>query len=687
MSEFYVRECFYRGYVESNGKASIEKYGDRELPLHSLTEALAMDSFCGIMDDDAVLVDCDSMSEAELVLDLVKEKHIRTMVYRSNHGMHFLFKNTLHKINRNSTHSKKKPKIEIAMGLEHVDIKCGEKNGYECLKKHGKTLTVEYDSGETVNGDLVYDEVPCWLRNIRLTEKYQDVHFLGMSDGDGRNDCFFNYSSCLIGRNRFTHDEYYETMDIINNYVLAVPLDPAEYAKVTREDRLPDEIVPVDGRFYIQKGNNFVFDVVAFCKFLREDVRFVMLNNDLHWYSLDDGTYHRALDSRYELGHICEHYNPYMDTPLYNKIRDKLFRTVDTVIESSPNYIIVKNGIFDVEKKRLYPHTNEIISTSRIPHELIMDESYFDQDTIDFVNKVFMQWCCGRSDLVNFLFEIIGHSFYRKNVFRPIFILTGGGRNGKSTFLKLVTYLLTGETEDVRDTADSKNVSTVTLQELGDRFKRVRLVGAMANIGADIPSTYIEDPSTIKMCASGDRFDVERKGQDSFSYIPYATMIFACNTMPKFNDKTDGINSRMYPIPFDAKFLSDGKKSENETNLEDELLTEKVAEYVVYRAMKSLCDILANGGFHIPEAVANAKREFQMDNDPVSAYFADVTDDTFVGHTSSEMYLAYTDWCNRYGIESHIKQKQFTARVNKEFDLNTTEKTADNKGRIYRRNK
>lgn len=676
MSDFYVRENFYRGFVHTNGKVPLDEYKDKTQPLPTYNDVKDSEAYSGVVAENSVVIDCDTMEDAEMVLQIVKAENVRTLVYRSNHGMHFLFRNNDGYVTKNSAHNKNNPKIEVALGLMMTDVRCGKTNGCECLKKYNTELTVEYDSGETIGDEVVYDELPCWLRPVDCSDTFKYVNFRGMGDGSGRNQQLFTYEVCLIRQNKFTKAECVETLRVINKYMFDEPLADDEFTKITRKEALP-EATPD----YIVSGKSAPkLDIPLFADWLRENLKISLLRGVLYYYR--DGIYRQCCGIDNDLGHIAHCCYERLTEHEWKELVGNFNRSAPVRQPTSPNFILFKNCIFDISKQTPIKHSSDYIFKNKIPHDLVFDESQFKQSTIDFVNKTFMAWCCGRSDLVEFLFELIGHTFYRNNKFRPVFLLSGDGQNGKSTFMNLVTFILTGELPNgYEDTEDSENISYLTMQELSERFKRVRLVDRLVNICADIPATYIEDPSILKMCASGDKFDVEYKGKNGFSFRPYATMLFACNTIPKFSDKTDGITSRIFPIPFDAKFSQNDR--DFDPYLEVNLLTEEVAEYVIYRALKALLDILDNKGFRVPQCITDAKRAFQMTNDPVCAYFAEKSAEDFIGHTTQEAFIAYQDWCDRYDIDSRIKQKDFTNRVNKEFGLCTTERTADRKHRVY----
>lgn len=61
------------------------------------------------------------------------------------------------------------------------------------------------------------------------------------------------------------------------------------------------------------------------------------------------------------------------------------------------------------------------------------------------------------------------------------------GSNGKSTLLNMITRLLGRE-----------NASFLSLQDTAERFRLIEVYGKAANIGDDIPNSYLPDSSVFK---------------------------------------------------------------------------------------------------------------------------------------------------------------------------------------------
>lgn len=63
-----------------------------------------------------------------------------------------------------------------------------------------------------------------------------------------------------------------------------------------------------------------------------------------------------------------------------------------------------------------------------------------------------------------------------------------------------------------------ENASYLSLQDTAERFRLAEVYGKAANIGDDIPASFLKDSSTFKKLVTGERVTAEKKGQDPFSF-------------------------------------------------------------------------------------------------------------------------------------------------------------------------
>lgn len=155
-----------------------------------------------------------------------------------------------------------------------------------------------------------------------------------------------------------------------------------------------------------------------------------------------------------------------------------------------------------------------------------------------------------------------------------------------------------------------ENASYLSLQDTAERFRLVEVYGKAANIGDDIPSTYLPESSIFKKLVTGEMVTAEKKGQDPFSFKPYAKMFFAMNGLPPVSDKSRAFFSRILLIPLNQDFSKDGTR---DVSLKDRAWTQQEMECLTRLAVEGLKRLLAQGDFTRPECVKQAVAEYEAE--------------------------------------------------------------------------
>ena len=494
----------YKGYVETKGKASIEKLKNRTT-WKTLDEVKDRPGYGGVLANDTILVDLDDGDQAEILMNIVEALQLNCKVVQTSRGKHFLFKN--HTVDRNRTH------VPLAVGLT-ADIKVGSKLSYEVLKVNGEERFVEWD----VEPGEKYDELPKWLQPVRAA-----ADFLDMSAGDGRNQALFNYILTLQA-NDFSVDDCRECIRILNQYVMKDPLDAAELEVILRDEAFQKPV------FFL--GSTFLFD--KFATYLKNNSHVVKINSQLHIYQ--DGIY---INGYKHIEQTMIDMIPNLKKTQRREVLDYMELIAEEVTPSDARYIAFKNGIYDLVTDTLLPYSPEYVITNRIPWDYIPDAQS------ELAERTLNKLACDDPSIVALLQECIGYCFYRRNELGKAFILTGDKSNGKSTFLDVIKYMLGDE-----------NISALDLKELGDRFSTSMMFGKLANLGDDIGDDFLSGTqvSTFKKIVTGNRIKAERKGQDPFEFNPYIKMLFSANDIPRMKDKTGAVLRRLVIIPFNATF-------------------------------------------------------------------------------------------------------------------------------------
>lgn len=310
---------------------------------------------------------------------------------------------------------------------------------------------------------------------------------------------------------------------------------------------------------------------------------------------------------------------------------------------SPPHLIPFASRIYDVENDCFIDYTPEHVFLNRFPYDYNPDAP-----DSDIVRQTVRNIAGGDKDVIMLLYEAMGNCFYMLNSFRGAVMLYGkSGNNGKSTLLNMIVTML-GE----------ENACYLSLQDTAERFRLADVYGKVANIGDDIPASYLPESSIFKKLVTGERVTAEKKGQDPFSFKPYAKMFFAMNGLPPISDKTKAFFGRLLLIPLNQDFDTNGLK---DVRLKDRKWTKEDMECLVKYAMYGLKRLLKDGDFIRPKCVLDALAEYEAENNPVREFLDEYGE--VEGKTTQEVYDHFTAWCWRNGHRNTVTRKRFTREV------------------------
>lgn len=604
-----MEETIFKGYVEIKNKKAIEPFKDAK-KLKTLNEISG--DYAGVLAKNTILIDIDDKEQSDILYQMIQDLKIKSLIIETSRGKHFYFKNK--EVKKCFTHA------NLAIGLK-ADIKSGFTNCYGVLKNDGLKRKI-------LKNPESLDELPKWLIPINT-----NMDFLNLEAGEGRNQSLFGYILPLQTAG-FNKEEAREVIRLINEYILKEPLSEDELETILRDEAFSKEI------FF--KNKTFLFD--DFAKFLIATDYVIKLNNQLHVYH--NGVYFN--NDNYIEKKMIEHI-----PRLSSARRSETLKYINLLAESKEshdeNLIAFKNGIFDITSNELLEFSPDYIITN------LIDWNYDSEAYNELTDKTLNKLACGDKEIRALLEEMIGYCFFRRNELRKAFVLIGGTQNGKSTFLDLIAYIL----------GDS-NISSLDLKELGQRFKTAELFGKLANIGDDIGDSYIPDTAIFKKLVSGDRLNVERKGQDPFDFNNYSKLIFSANNIPRIGSGQDSsaIMNRLIIIPFNARF----SKSDPDFDpfIKYKLRKESSIEYLIKLGLEGLKRVLTNG-FTISEKVEKELRDYELTNNPIIGFIEESNPEN---KSTKDVYRAYKEFClvNGHNPMSHTKLSQYI-KTNLDLDI------------------
>lgn len=294
-------------------------------------------------------------------------------------------------------------------------------------------------------------------------------------------------------------------------------------------------------------------------------------------------------------------------------------------VEEPRDKICLLNGILDLEDLEVKQHTPDIIFFNKLPVEYNTEA--------DCPNiKKFLSEVVKEED-INLIQEFSGYTLYKEYFIHKSFMLTGGGANGKSTYINLLKSFLGQE-----------NVASVPLQKLEtNRFSISSLFGKLANLFADLPDKALSGTSIFKMLVGQDLIPAEKKFKDEFHFENYAKLIFSANQIPKSPEDTDAFFRRWIIINFPNQFIENADK-----HLSKKLTTPEELSGFLNFSLEGLKRILEIGDFSNTKSIQEIREEYIRKSDSVQAFIMDcieIKGDSY--EIKKKLYTSYTDYCRK----------------------------------------
>lgn len=607
----------YDCYIECNGKQAIEKFKDVSArSLRNYNQIADCRSFGGRLRKDVVLIDIDDMTQAEVFYKVIQHENVKCRVYKTDKGMHFLFKNKPNfKCN--------KSKLHIVLGLK-VDVKTGNAYAYESIKIDGVMRELIYDIKE---GEF-YDELPNWAYT---TGAENATKLFNLTNGDGRNDILHRYVWSLQYM-KFKKDEVKHIIRLINRFVFKMPLTDAEVDVILRDDSfLKEEELPVE--YYDEKGKlmHHVFAKYIIDKYtlVKLNKRILMWNNGVYKYDYD--AVNRAMRDE------CPELTKRQKIDIWDAIGD----FAPLVTEADKKYIAFKNGIYNDKSDSLEPFDKNKIILQQIPFDY--DSNIYSEE----MDNVLNDYADGDPQKRMVFEELLGACFTRR-VFKCFFILLGDGDNGKSALMTMFKTVV-----------GSDNISTQPPDRLSGQFSLSVLVDKLANFADDIHNEYIGNASVIKNLTSGGEMNVEEKYKEPFKCTLSATHVFAANDMPSMEDSTGASSNRMIIIPLTRVF----KKVEG---FADKICNnEQNMKYLVRLGIEGLKRLNKQGFVSDCDFINKEREEFRHNNNPILAFIDNCKEIGVQLQESStkEMYDYFVVFCKMNQFRAYPAQRRFSREI------------------------
>lgn len=292
-----------------------------------------------------------------------------------------------------------------------------------------------------------------------------------------------------------------------------------------------------------------------------------------------------------------------------------------------------KNRAYSLSSGKIYDVQPNYFFTNPIPWNLGKAA-----DT-PFLDNLFEEWV-GPAN-VPVLYEIIAYCCYRDYPIHRLFCLIGSGRNGKSTFLRILERFL-----------GSMNTAACELDSILDsHFESFKLYRKLLCAMGETNFNVIRNTSLLKKLVGQDFVGFQKKYCDPFDARNYAKIVMASNSLPGSKDTSDGFYRRWLVVDFQNEF-SEGK---------DILQGIPDAEYeaLALKCTKILPKLLSRGTFFGEGNIDQRRQKYIMESNPLNVFIDQCYE------KGEEYFCNYAEFVSKY--LKFLREKKKRRVVSKEI--------------------
>jgi len=323
------------------------------------------------------------------------------------------------------------------------------------------------------------------------------------------------------------------------------------------------------------------------------------------------------------------------------------FDTSEELYDANPFLAGCKNGTLNLETCQLQQAKQEDYITKQFG--AAYDPTATAPRWTQFLNEIFNN----DQELISYVQRAVGYSLTGDTREQKMFLLHGGGANGKSLFLDILRDLLGGYAAtaafETFDAARKNSIGEDLAALKGSRFVSVIETNEDRRLDeARVKSVTGQDPITCRFLHA-----------NLFTYRPTYKIWLAMNHKPVIRGTDRGIWRRIRLIPFTASF--EGR--------EDMLLKSKLtAELsgILNWALEGLRQ-WQKSGLGTAAVVEQAVEEYKSESDQLGRWLDEnVICEAGSRVTASKLYADYKDWCaeagERYPLTQNAWGRQLTER-------------------------
>ena len=609
-----------------DNKAAVNKWKTSPLTYEQAQDAVERGSRIGwIVPKGMVIVDVDNKDDDRSQEYLERLLHKFEVKYSYNYtskGIHILFQDPTEKLKSDSR------------------FKCGLNITIDTRANNTGYIILPCNDPHRAWGEWndYVEEIPYFLLPL-----LKDItpSFIGMVDGDGRNNALFKWRSKLEQCKKLDEKSIEKCIRIINENLFDTPMPNNELFKTVLKQRDKKENHSAEDKENVY--NKIAEDIVG---------KFDIASYYDNFYKFN-GIYYKPI-TNIELEKII-HFEVSKNISRAGRSEIIDFLKIKTQVsledfDKDWHKIACKNGILNLVTGELETPNKVDINTIYIPYEYNPDPVYSPR-----IDQFMKDVTDGDPIKIQFLYQIAGYCLLKKNLFEKFFIFKGEGGTGKSTYMNLLHRLVGGDA----------NCSHVSLAEFDKDYYLSTMVSKLLNIDDDVvDGKILENTGRFKSIISGNIISVRQIYREVMSFAPYCTCVFSCNKLPRIMDKTSGLYRRMVLIELNKKVLKPDPLFMNK-------VTDADMEYFLFKAVEGIKLAIEEGRFRITHSEDQLLNLFKRRQSPLNEwlYENDITTGDLHEQKCVLLYKQFVEWCNSNGYNKLMTNFTFKEDICALYDM------------------
>lgn len=324
------------------------------------------------------------------------------------------------------------------------------------------------------------------------------------------------------------------------------------------------------------------------------------------------------------------------------RVRNMTAKFKDFPFNKKSKFLIpVRNGV--VVRRNI----NELLPQSPVWGFTFSLPVTFDKNANTTPIKEFLSSLVENDEDYELLIQIVAQALLQDENYQQAYLMTGGGSNGKSTYITLTTRLV-GDT----------NITAVSLQEIiENRFSAAELQGKLLNLYPDLPKSSLKTTGKFKALTGSDSITVEKKFAQPFKLRNKAVFAFSANSLPSVDDSSFAFWRRWAIIDFPFTFKVD-------PTLIDRLATQQNLSGYLNLVIDKM-NRIEKYGLTRSNKVENAMNTWKKRSNSAYAYVTDMLEKSateFIKYDT--LYNLYLNYCEEQDFTALGKPK-FTMELEK----------------------